>query len=83
MLEPALLLSYEVYSEERLEEFRKAAEAAPEEIAAFMGVGPGVRVFLDANVLFSTALGGAGFQRHSGGGKKRPLSLAYQGLLLL
>jgi len=32
----ALLLSYEVYSEERLEEFRKAAEATPEEVAAFL-----------------------------------------------
>jgi hypothetical protein len=28
--------SYEVYSEERLEEFRKAAEATPEEVAAFL-----------------------------------------------
>jgi hypothetical protein len=36
VLEPALLLSYEVYSEERLEEFRKAAEATPEEVAAFL-----------------------------------------------
>jgi AbrB family looped-hinge helix DNA binding protein len=32
VLEPALLLSYE----ERLEEFRKAAEATPEEVAAFL-----------------------------------------------
>jgi antitoxin PrlF len=37
VLELALLLSYEVYSEERLEEFRKAAEATPEEVAAFLG----------------------------------------------
>jgi AbrB family looped-hinge helix DNA binding protein len=37
VLEPVLLLSYEVYSEERLEEFRKAAEATPEEVAAFLG----------------------------------------------
>jgi AbrB family looped-hinge helix DNA binding protein len=36
VLEPVLLLSYEVYSEERLEEFRKAAEATPEEVAAFL-----------------------------------------------
>jgi antitoxin PrlF len=36
VLEPALPLSYEVYSEERLEEFRKAAEATPEEVAAFL-----------------------------------------------
>jgi looped-hinge helix DNA binding domain, AbrB family len=36
VLEPVLLLSYEVCSEERLEEFRKAAEATPEEVAAFL-----------------------------------------------
>ncbi len=36
VLEPALLLTYEVYSEERLEEFRRAAEATPEEVAAFL-----------------------------------------------
>ncbi|AFV75409.1 looped-hinge helix DNA binding domain, AbrB family [Thermus oshimai JL-2] len=35
ILEPALLLSYEVYTEERLEEFQKAAEVSPEELAEF------------------------------------------------
>ncbi|GAA6736437.1 AbrB/MazE/SpoVT family DNA-binding domain-containing protein [Thermus oshimai] len=35
VLEPALLLSYEVYTEERLEEFQKAAEVSPEELAEF------------------------------------------------
>lgn len=35
VLEPALLLSYEVYTEERLEEFQKAAEVSPEELTEF------------------------------------------------
>ncbi|WP_337844388.1 AbrB/MazE/SpoVT family DNA-binding domain-containing protein [Thermus sp.] len=35
VLEPALLLSYEMYTEEHLEDFQKTAEVSPEELAEF------------------------------------------------